>query len=276
MNYVGIDFVKQNPEAIFLDCRFKMSEPEEGRKAYERSHIKGAYYIDLDRDMMGVLSEHGGRHPLPDMDKFREKIESCGITDTSVVIIYDDGLFPTSSRLLIMLKYLGKKAYILNGGFDELVSAGFECDSNIPKLNPVKLNTKINSDVLVDIDYVLKNKDKENVILVDSRANERYLGITEPIDRIAGRIPSAVNIFWKDCFDGTKLKSIDELKRIFAKINEYDEAIFYCGSGVTGAINTVIFDSLGGNAKLYSGSFSDYISYKGLELIVKDNKSIIL
>ncbi len=276
MTYVDANFVKEHKDALLIDCRFNLAVPEEGRKQYDRGHIKGAIHIDLDKDMMGVLGEHGGRHPLPDMEEFRKRAENFGISDDRMVIIYDDGLFPASSRLCFMLKYLGKESYIVNGGYGALLEAGFEWDKVVPEPEKGKLTGKINSDILVDIDYVLENKDKDNIVLVDSRAEERYLGINEPIDKIAGRIPGSVNKFWKNCFNGTKLRPIEELEKIFEEIMDYDEAIFYCGSGVTGAVNAVIFYEMGKKAKLYGGSYSDYISYEGLELIVKDGEKITL
>ncbi len=276
MIYVGADFVKEHKDALLIDCRFNLHMPEEGRRLYDEGHIKGAIHIDLDKDLMGELGEHGGRHPLPDMEEFRKRAENFGISDDKVVIIYDDGLFPASSRLCFMLKYLGKESYIVNGGYEALKEAGFETDTEVPVPEKGKLSGKINSEILVDIDYVLENKDKENIVLVDSRSEERHLGIEEPADKIAGRIPGTVNIFWKNCFDGIKLKPVEELEKIFADIKQYDEAIFHCGSGVTGAVNTLIFEELGGKAKLYGGSYSDYISYKGLELIIKDDEKITL
>ncbi len=277
MTYVNAEFVKEHPEALLLDCRFKLSEPEDGRRRYNESHVKGAIYVDLDIDMMGKLGEHGGRHPLPDMVEFRKTVEKLGVSDDVMVIIYDDAEFPSSSRLHFMLKLLGKDSYIVNGGFPALVAAGMAVDKEVPAVQPVKLTTKDNFDILVDVDYVLANKDKAKVILVDSRTPERYNGIEEPIDKIAGHIPGAVNIFWKNVFteDGF-LKSEAELKEVYAQLADYDEAIFYCGSGVTGAVNAVIYGFMGNKAKLYGGSYSDYISYEGLELIIKDGEKIRL
>ncbi len=277
MTYVNAKFVRENPDALILDCRFKLSEPEDGRKRYDQSHVKGAVYVDLDKDMMGKLGEHGGRHPLPDMDEFRKTVEKLGVSDDVMVIIYDDAEFPSSSRLHFMLKLLGKDSYIVNGGFPALVAEGIEVDGEVPVPKPAKLSAKKNLDILVDIDYVLANKDKKNIALVDSRTPERYNGIEEPIDKIAGHIPGALNIFWKNVFteDGF-LKSEEELKEIYSQLKDYDEVIFYCGSGVTGAVNAVIYGFMGNNAKLYGGSYSDYVSYDGLELIIKDGKKITL
>ncbi len=276
MTHVSTDFLKENKDALLIDCRFIMSEPEKESEAYKKEHIKGAIYVDLDKDMMGELAEHGGRHPLPDMDKFRKKMESIGVSDDRTVVLYDNGEFPSSGRLWFMLQILGKDSYIINGGYPALVEAGFETDNEIPKLEKGKITTPINKDLIVDVNYVRTIKDNPNVILVDSRSEERHLGIEEPIDKIAGRIPGTVNIFWKNCFDGSFVRPKEELEEIFKELDKYDEVVFHCGSGVTGAVNVMMYKNLGKKSKLYAGSYSDYISYKGHELIIKDNQTYII
>lgn len=274
MSFVSIDFYKENPDAILIDCSFNLTRPDEGRQNYQKGHVKGAIYVDLDRDLMGELGEHGGRHPLPDMDKFRKQAESWGISDDSTVILYDDGMFPSACRLCLMLKMLGKESYIIDGGTRAFYEAGYEFDAALPEPKPGKLTTKPNHDLLVDIDYVLKHIDDEKVAIVDSRAQDRYLGLIEPLDKIAGHIPGALSMFWQDAFDGVKLKPREVLEERFAPLDAYEEAVFYCGSGVTGAVNAILYASLGGKAKLYGGSYSDYVTYKGNRIIGKDGVEI--
>ncbi|MDO4772218.1 MAG: sulfurtransferase [Bacillota bacterium] len=277
MSFVNVNFYKENPDAILIDCRFNLTQPDEGREEYEKGHVKGAIYVDLDRDLMGTLAEHGGRHPLPDMEEFRKRAESWGISDDSTVIIYDAGVsFPSACRLCLMLKMLGKESYIIEGGIEALREAGYEMVTEVPEPKPGKLTTKPNHDLVVDIDYVLKNIGSEKVAIVDSRGESRYKGLEEPMDKIAGHIPSAIHMFWQDAFDGEKLKSKEELKKRFAPLDAYEEAVFYCGSGVTGAVNTILYESLGGKAKLYSGSYSDYVTYKGNKLIIKDGEEFTI
>ena len=55
-------------EVIILDAR--------GYQDYKKGHIKGAYAVDLDKDLTGPLGEHGGRHPLPDMEQLAHTFES--------------------------------------------------------------------------------------------------------------------------------------------------------------------------------------------------------
>ncbi len=277
MYIVKPDFLKHKKDAIILDCRYLMDEPEKGHLMYEEAHIKGARYVDLDKDLVGDITEHGGRHPLKDLDEIKLKFESLGVSDSKDVFIYDNGQMPMASVLWFVLQLLGIDAYVVEGGYDGLISAGFEVTKEIPKIIEGEIKSSKRLHIRADINDVLRSIDDKNVALVDARNSSRYLGLEEPYDKIAGHIPGSINIFWQDLLYATcGVKGEKELNDIFSKLDGYDEIIFHCGSGITGAVNLLVYSNLGKKAKLYSGSYSDYISYKGNKLIVKDNKEIIL
>ncbi|NES72462.1 MAG: sulfurtransferase, partial [Okeania sp. SIO2D1] len=89
----------------------------------------------------------------------------------------------------------------------------------------------------VDIETVKAKKDLPEVVLVDSRDSDRYLGKHEPIDPIAGHIPGAVNYPWKQVTDENSLAKVDEQIQRWEKVKNAEEVIVYCGSGVTASIN---------------------------------------
>ncbi|PID82678.1 MAG: sulfurtransferase [Clostridiales bacterium] len=274
MFIVKPDFLKDKDDYVLLDCRYIMNEPDEGHKIYEKFHIKGAHYVDLDRDLVGKIGVHGGRHPLKDLDEIKAKLESLGVDDDKEVFIYDSGEMPMASVLWFVLQLIGKDSYVIEGGFDALVNSGFHVTTDIPDIKMGKITSPKRLYMRADINDVIQSMEDDNVILVDVRSNSRYLGLEEPYDKIAGHIPGAVNIFWKDLMNSNALKNREELERIFSVLDGYDEVIFQCGSGITGAVALIIYMSLGKKARLYSGSYSDYISYQGNKLIVKDNKEI--
>ena len=97
-------------EVIILDAR--------GYQDYKKGHIKGAYAVDLDKDLTGPLGEHGGRHPLPDMEQLAHTFESYGITRNSKVVVYDSWLF-LAGRLWWTLRYMGlTDVRVLSGGIE--------------------------------------------------------------------------------------------------------------------------------------------------------------
>ena len=271
-NIVTIDWLLENlnnKEVVILDCRFALSDPEYGLKAYKKSHIKNAIYINLEEDLTGEAGEHGGRHPLPNMKDFAKSMEKVGVDDEKTVVIYDDGDLASASRLWFMLRYIGKKEVcVLNGGFTTWIERELAVTDVVDEPKESKgITIKIHSKLLCDVEYVRENIGKEESVIVDSRSRERYLGLEEPIDIKAGHIPSAVNYFWKDNFDNINVKDLNKLNERFEKLKDYKNLIVHCGSGITGCVNVLMMNEIGFEPILYLGSWSDWISYKENEII---------
>lgn len=248
----------------FCDCRFSLGEPEKGEQAYLEEHIPGAVYFHLEKDLSGQVSEHGGRHPLPDMNEFKEKLEWAGISNHTAVIAYDGGEGAFAARLWWLLKYAGhENVYVLNGGFKEWKKEGQPVAKEIPHIARGVYNLSLNAAILADTEEVKKASGAEfKKTLIDSREEKRYLGIEEPIDKKAGHIPGAVNYPWTDGFDSGKYRIAEEQRKRFSSTSPEDPVIVYCGSGVTAAPNFIALKEAGyENVKLYIGSFSDWISY---------------
>ncbi len=274
MNLVKASYLREK-DIIIIDVRYNLLDHKEGRSKYDKSHVVGAHFIDLEKDLTSEIKEHGGRHPLKDLDEFKKKVASLGISESSKVVIYDDGTLSSACRLWFMLKLISVDSYIVEGGFESILKEGIELTKDLPNTVDVIYEFKEDKSILVDYNYVVDSFDNKQSILIDSRANERYLGLQEPFDKVAGHIPTAVNYFWKDNFDGLMLKSKEELEDRFNDVKYYDEVIVYCGSGITGAVNLFVLSELGIKAKLYAGSYSDYISYHSKVIVKGDIEKII-
>jgi thiosulfate/3-mercaptopyruvate sulfurtransferase len=253
------------PKIAIVDCRFALSDPDLGRQQYETAHIPGAQYLDLNRDLSSPVGIHGGRHPLPDDRVLGAKLAAMGINTDTLVVAYDDSRFGFAARLWWLLRYYGHdRVALLDGGYTNWVKAGYPVTSDRLKVvTPGNFQPQIHSDWIVDIERVKAIQDSPTHILIDSREPDRYLGKTEPIDRVAGHIPSAVNYPWQGVStpEGFAL-SIDEQRQRWAAISPDLDPIVYCGSGVTACVNLFSLELAGiTGGKLYPGSWSDWISY---------------
>lgn len=249
-----------------VDCRFSLAEPEKGRKEYENSHIPGAVFFDLEKDFSGAVGEHGGRHPLPNVDEFVGKLEQAGIDEHTLVVAYDNGEGAYSARFWWLLHYLGhEKVYVLNGGFKGWNEANYPVSTDLPIFDKKDFQVNIHSELLADMEEVRKaSLDRTSkVILIDSREEKRYLGIEEPIDKKAGHIPGAINKPWFEGLRDGQYKMAEEQKQRFSEIDLEKQVIVYCGSGVTAVPNYLSLKEAGyQKVKLYVGSFSDWISFE--------------
>lgn len=254
-----------NKDVKIVDCRFSLSKPDEGECLYKESHIPGAYFFDLEKQLSAPVSKHGGRHPLPDIEQFRHEIEQAGIDNTKTVVAYDGGEGAFASRFWWLLTYIGHdKVYVLNGGFKSWVEAGYPTTKEVPKPEPANFKVSIRKEMLAtyeEIKEIVANK-KKSPILIDSREKARYLGKEEPIDKIPGHIPGAMHKFWAEGLENGFFKGSEEQKKRFAELDQKEPIIVYCGSGVTATPNYIALKIAGyQNVKLYAGSYSDWVSY---------------
>lgn len=257
--------VKRHPEqTAIVDVRFSLTDSEAGEKAYQESHIPEAVYLDLNKDLAGPVQEHGGNHPLPDMNDFAEKLGEVGIDQDTTVVIYDQDNDMFASRLWWLLYFAGHdNAHILDGGLTRWVKEGHVVTNKVPVPTVKQFKPSVRSNEIVHMEEVKEKVNHGSAVLLDSRAEDRYLGKTEPLYAKAGHIPGAKNYFWKDVLgeDG-QWKSKEALQTHFAKLGKKDEIIVSCGSGVSACPNVLALKMAGyENVKLYPGSFSDWISY---------------
>jgi thiosulfate/3-mercaptopyruvate sulfurtransferase len=254
-----------DPQVVIVDCRFSLADPQLGRQQYQLSHIEGAYYLDLNEDLSSPVQEHGGRHPLPNPTDLARKLAEIGVNyQKTLVVAYDDSRLAFAARLWWLLRYLGhEQVAVLDGGFTGWQKAGYPVTNIIPQAQAASFIPQIQTDKVVDIQTVKSKKDLPEVILVDSRESDRYRGEREPIDKIAGHIPGAVNYPWQEVTDasGYVLSSAEQRRR-WEKLATSKEILVYCGSGVTACVNLLSLELADiSSGKLYAGSWSDWISY---------------
>ena len=263
---------------VILDCRFYLNDKEKGKQDYLKSHIPGAIYLHLDEDLSGpIIPGTTGRHPLPSVDAMTELFSSIGVQADTQVVAYDNRGGAIASRAWWMLQYLGHTSVaVLDGGWDKWVAEELLTTDEVPLRPPVPFVAKVNSSLLVDATLVDQIKNDPSISLIDSRARPRYEGKEEPIDPIAGHIPGAINLpFGENLGNNGQFKSDLELKARFEVLNnESNLPIFYCGSGVTACHNILAYQIAGfGDARLYVGSWSDWITDPTREIATKQQTS---
>jgi thiosulfate/3-mercaptopyruvate sulfurtransferase len=254
-----------NPSWAILDCRFYLQEPERGHLEYLESHIPGAIYIPLDRDLSGdIIAGRTGRHPLPDSQVFVERLSSWGIDNSMQVIAYDNKGGALAARLWWMLRWLGHdKVAVLNGDWQAWCNKGLPLESGETTRKGSSFQAVEHPEYIADVGLVEKIREDDNFLLLDARSPERYWGLEEPIDNRAGHIPGAITAPYEKNLtqDGYFLSTAD-LKERFDNLLEGippSQVIVYCGSGVTSNHNLIAMVEAGYEmGLLYPGSWSEY------------------
>lgn len=249
-------------DLVIADVRWYLDEPERGFDAYRRSHIPGASYFHLEEDLSADSGP--GRHPLPDPTDFVATLGSRGISSQSRVICYDDRGGAVAARLWWMLEAIDHPGgvQVLDGGLTTWESHGFPTVAGVEESDPVdyRVDQAVAFRGIVDAERL--EKDPGRVALLDARSPERYLGEEEPIDPVAGHIPTAINAFYgHNLADDLRFKASSDLKAHYESLGVGDASgvVAYCGSGVTACHDLLAMTVAGlGRGYLYPGSWSDW------------------
>ena len=256
--------ISENQNLRIFDVRTGSNAKEN----YIKKHLEYSVFVDLNSDLAEIDDpKNGGRHPLPKFEDFIKILGELGIDKNSHVVIYDDkNGANAAARFWWMLRAVGhKNVQVLNGGLPVAQNQNYPL-SSVEEYYP---ETKYISDYQdwqlpqVWIDDVKKASQDSDSMIVDVRESQRFDGIMEPIDLVAGHIPNAQNFPFIDNLDEKGLfKSPEVLRNLYSDLfDNYEKSkiIFHCGSGVTACHSILALDYAGFDIpNLYVGSWSEW------------------
>ncbi len=257
-------------DLVVVDCRHTLLDPSAGEQAYRASHLPGATYAHLERDLSDMTPPGDGRHPWPSVGQFANSLSRWGIGPTSQVIAYDDRDGAIAARLWFLLRTLGhEKVCVLDGGWARWTALGLPVSSS-PATNTAQFRAQygvsqlaFDNARLFDADAVEAHLRKGGMLL-DARAAPRFRGEEEPLDRVAGHVPGATSRPYSENLVEGRFKSPMQLAEEFRALLgscAASDVVVMCGSGVTACHNLLAMERAGfKGAGLYTGSWSGWIS----------------
>lgn len=242
-----------------VDVRWRLGGPP-GREDYDRGHLPGAVYLDLDADLAAPPGP-GGRHPLPAPGDLQRVLRAAGVRAGHPVVVYDADNGSIAARLWWLLRWAGHdQVRVLDGGFAAWAAEGRPVTTDVPTPAPGDVTVRPGHMPVVDADGAAELA--RSGLLLDARAPERYRGDVEPIDPAAGHVPGAVNApFSAHVGEDGRWRTPEELAGHFAGlgVNGNTAVGAYCGSGVTATSVLLALEVAGvGGAALYAGSWSNW------------------
>ena len=254
-------------DLVVIDARFGMGDPAQGERDYAAAHLPGALYAHLDRDLSDHSIQGHGRHPLPDARDISKRLGAWGISPSHQVVVYDarDGAM-AAARVWFLLRLLGHaRAAVLDGGIARWSALGLPLSANVEQPVPCAYAADYDPSLLAMATELSTAGEPDAPLLIDARAAERFHGDVEPLDRVAGHVPGAINRPFVQNLQGDgRFRPAAELAADFHALlhgRKPDQAVFMCGSGVTACHNLLAMEhaSLRG-ARLYADSWSGWIS----------------
>lgn len=198
--------------------------------------MPGASFLDVDADLSDLSKEGEGRHPLPDADRFAAVASRAGIGDGVFVVAY--GSMGGAERLWWLLRHFGHDdCAVLLGGID---GWGGELRGGEEEIERAPFTPRERSGDTIDADEIVARLGE--LVIVDARLAPRWRGEPNPVDKVPGRIPGALNAPWNE--------PVPELPP--------GEVAAYCGSGVTSSVTVHRLWLAGRAARLYPGSWSQW------------------
>ena len=163
-----------------------------------------------------------------------DRSRSLLIGDDSVVVAYDDSGGGTAGRMVWMLRAIGQRAGLLDGGLEGWTGA---VESGPPTSRRTVARTPIPWPASIEntADELLQRV--ATSVLLDARSGERFRGDVEPTAAPPGHIPGARSLPWTDLIDPVTrhFLSPDEVRQRFARagVDTNEGFIASCGSGVS-------------------------------------------
>ncbi|HEX8618298.1 MAG TPA: sulfurtransferase [Thermoanaerobaculia bacterium] len=255
--------VETSPDLVLLDTR-------PGPAVYAVSHLRGARHADLDTQLSAARDDNadpvrGGRHPLPEFDRWLQRLGGWGVSPSTTVVVYDDAHGANAAaRAWWMLRAVGHRdVAVLDGGFSAAVEAGFPLTEEAPQFLALPRYPATSWQLpLADMERVDALRSDAQWRVLDVRAAARFRGETEPIDPVAGHIPGAINLAFTENLENGRFKSADALRTqyetLFGGIAT-ERVVVHCGSGVTACHTLLALEHAGlKGAALYVGSWSEW------------------
>ena len=257
-----------DPALVLVDCRHNLSDVDAGQRAYGASHLPGARFMHMDRDLSGERTGGNGRHPLPDVAALSGSLSRAGIDASKQVVAYDQNNGMWASRLWWLLHWLGHDAAaVLDGGIDKWIAEGRPITADRPSVQSARFVAMTPRPVISSADILrgLSNHSSNPLTIIDARAPERFRGDIEPLDPVAGHIPGAINRPY-----GANLTPQQTFKPAELLRAEFDaqlggaplsSVVHQCGSGVTACHNLLAMEVAGlPGSRLYPGSWSECVA----------------
>ncbi|MEV0682888.1 rhodanese-like domain-containing protein [Nocardia sp. NPDC050378] len=234
------------------------------RANYQREHLPGARFADVDADLSGTPTADSGARPLPDTDHLTESLRRWGIHPDSTVVVYDDARSVAAARAWWVLRWAGlTDVRILDGGLrawhrtaGTFRTAGTPGGSNTLG-EPGTAVARPGALPVIETSGVAALPGRGT--LFDARPLAHFHGAGE----YPGHIPGAISAPVFDDFDGDGLL-LDEatLRARYHRlgVDAGTPAASYCGSAMAAALQVFVLATLGIEVALYPGSLSQWVA----------------
>lgn len=249
------------------------------------THIKASNLVILDATINKVIDTASVRIPkarffdikqkfsdvaapfpntLPSVEQFQKETRAIGINTNSAIVVYDDKGIYSCARAWWLFKVFGfNNVAVLDGGLPDWQNNGFMIETyKSDDFLEGDFEAELYSELMTNFDGVNDFSKDKNALILDARSETRFkCQVDEPRAGLRrGTIPNSNNLPYTALLNGNKMKSIEELSKIFNNlVKDKTKIVFSCGSGITACILALGATLCNiNNLTVYDGSWTEY------------------
>jgi len=250
-----------DPGVRIVDATLPLvGQPGHGRDSYLAGHIPGAVFFDINAiaDLDTDLP-----HMLPTPQAFADAAGALGLGRDATIVVYDAHGIYSAPRVWWTLRVMGyPSVFVLDGGLKAWRAEGRMIELEVRTPSPVAVAPEPDPALVKSLAEVTGVLTDGSAQVIDARSAGRFRGeAPEPRASLrSGHMPGALNLPFDQVVnaDGT-LKSVDELKAVFAHVDLARPIVTTCGSGVTASVLALALARLGRfDAAVYDGSWTEW------------------
>lgn len=252
------------PQLVLLDGSYKLpGVTPSARQDYDQRHIRGARFFDIDQiaDTSSPLP-----HMLPDTQAFEGFASRLGLSNDSVVVVYDGPGLMSAGRVWWTLRTFGHdKVAILDGGLRKWLAEERPVTADIPAVVPAKFRAQFNPAAVRSKAQIAGNLATADEQLIDARSAARFRGEESEVrpGLRPGHIPHSLNLPFSEISNPEtgEVKPVLAIRAAFtaAGLDLTKPVVATCGSGVTaGALVFGLYLLGKTDVAVYDGSWSEW------------------
>lgn len=258
-----------DPGVVVLDGTTHLMPPPpvpysvvSGRADFERGHIPGAGFVDIDGELSDPDQAPGLHFMLPSADRFAAAMARLGISNDSQVICYSTANHWWATRLWWTLRVFGHdRAAVLNGGFQRWQAEGRPVETGPGHARTTTtFRARLRPELVADKHDVLAAIGKGDICTLNALRPEQHAGTGGTTYGRLGHIQGSINVPAINVVDEYNLfKPAVELRRMFDQPLHKPRVITYCGGGIAATSASLVLTMLGHpDVRVYDASLSEW------------------
>jgi thiosulfate/3-mercaptopyruvate sulfurtransferase len=235
-------------------------DPKPGREDFERGHIPGARFVDIEHELSDPNSSL--HFMLPSAQQFGDVMGRLGVGNDTLVVTYSTANHWWATRLWWMLRAFGhRKAAVLDGGFQKWQREGRPVETGPAKsVKPARFEARLQPGHVVGKEEIQSAIGNSAICTVNALRPEQHAGTGGTsygrLGHITGsiNIPAVQHIGVDNCY-----KRPDELRKMFAPALQSPRVMTYCGGGIAATSVALVLAMFGyDNVQVYDASLGEW------------------